>query len=229
VLVVEVNTFILFFAGFPCILNLFVTLSHLRSFHNRQKDEEGKALVSLPSDHHLMLQVRSGDVGKLGILFERYHGMLFNFFLRMTGSNHVSEDLVQDVFFRILKYRNTYRDKSQFTTWMYKIARHVRFDDLKKRKPEILLEEQEQLWASRDPIPIDSLEKKQEMKILGSALLQLPPEKREVLILSRFQHLKYEEIASIIGCDVGTVKVRVYRATRELRDIFFNLSGEKAS
>ena len=65
--------------------------------------------------------------------------------------------------------------------------------------------------------------------LLRRALAGLPGEKREVLIMSRFQDLKYEEIASILKCEVGTVKVRVYRALRELADRFFALSGERAS
>jgi RNA polymerase sigma-70 factor (ECF subfamily) len=176
-----------------------------------------------------MLKVRDGDVGKLGVLFERYHGMLLNFFVRMTGNRHISEDLVQDVFFRMLKYRHTYREQSNFVTWMYKIARHVRFDDLRKRKREVLLEEKDLDHPSHDPVPGENLEKHQEIRILKGALDRLPAEKREVLVLSRFQLLKYDEIAEILGCETGTVKVRVYRAIRELRDTFFELAGEKAS
>src|SRR2546425_12656711 len=88
------------------------------------------------TDEALMLAVKAGDLDKLGILFERHHTALFEFFSRMTGNRAVSQDLVQDVFFRILKYRNTYRNESQFTTWMYHIARNTRFDQFKKRRPE---------------------------------------------------------------------------------------------
>jgi RNA polymerase sigma-70 factor (ECF subfamily) len=176
-----------------------------------------------------MLKVRDGDVGKLGILYERHHGMLLNFFVRMTGDRHLSQDLVQDVFFRILKYRNTYREQSNFVTWMYRIARHVRFDDLRKKQREVLMDESEMDQPQTGPGPGENLEKVQEIRMLRGALQMLPPEKREVLVLSRFQLLKYEEIGEILGCEVGAVKVRVYRAIRELRDTFFQLAGEKAS
>jgi RNA polymerase sigma-70 factor (ECF subfamily) len=176
-----------------------------------------------------MLKVRDGDVGKLGILYERHHGMLLNFFVRMTGDRHLSQDLVQDVFFRILKYRNTYREQSNFVTWMYRIARHVRFDDLRKKQREVLMDESEIDQPQTGPGPVEKLEKLQEIRMLRGALQRLAPEKREVLVLSRFQLLKYEEIGEILGCEVGAVKVRVYRAIRELRDTFFQLAGEKAS
>ena len=189
-----------------------------------------EARVNSGADHLLMLKVRDGDVGQLGALFERYHGMLFNFFLRMSGSRSASEDLVQEVFFRMLKYRHTYRDESNFVTWMYKIARHVRFDDLRKKRNEVMLEEEEKAGqVSHYPLPGEKLEKRQEVELLRNALARIAPDRRELLILSRFQLLKYEEIAEILGCQVGAVKVRVFRAVRELRAAFFELVGEKAS
>ena len=77
--------------------------------------------------------------------------------------------------------------------------------------------------------PDREFQKKQEAMLLGRALASLPGEKRELLIMSRFLDLKYEEIAAVMKCEVGTVKVRVYRALRELSDRFFELSGERAS
>ena len=73
------------------------------------------------------------------------------------------------------------------------------------------------------------LVKRQETRLVRKALSQLPMERREVLILSRYQGLKYEEIATILGCEVGTVKGRVFRAIRELADVFNGITGEKAS
>jgi RNA polymerase sigma-70 factor (ECF subfamily) len=80
---------------------------------------------------------------------------------------------------------------------------------------------------SQKPIPDEALQQKQEVTLLRQALAKLPREKREVLVLSRFQNLKYEEIAEILACDVGTVKVRVFRAVRELAEIFLKISRER--
>ena len=88
------------------------------------------------SDNQLMEDVKTGKVEKLAVLFEKYHVQLFNFFLRLTGNRGVSEDLVQDVFMRILKYRKTYRGQSKFTVWMYQIARNAHIDHLRKKKGE---------------------------------------------------------------------------------------------
>ncbi len=75
-----------------------------------------------------MLAVRAGDMSRLAPLFERHHRQLFDYLARMTGNRSTAEDLVQDVFVRILKYRHTFRDDSRFDTWAFRIARNVRAD-----------------------------------------------------------------------------------------------------
>jgi RNA polymerase sigma-70 factor (ECF subfamily) len=179
-------------------------------------------------DEGLMLAVRDGDVGKLGALFDRYHGMLFDFFTRLTGNRSAAEDLVQDVFFRILKYRKTYRDDSHFKTWMFHIARNARIDYFKKHRAEVLFPEEGIEVESRSPYPSHELEMKQQTALLQMAMYKLPEEKREVLVLARYQELKYEEIADLLGCEVGTVKVRVHRALKELRDVYLKLTGDRS-
>jgi len=176
------------------------------------------------SDEELMSQVRNGIGEMLGVLFERYHVPLFNFYLRLTGDRPMSEDLVQEVFFRILKYRHSYRTDTGFRAWMYQIARNVRFDHLRKRRPETSWE------PSMSPAvePADTAQQSQESALLHRALLHLGEDKREVLVLSRFQDLKYEEIALLLGCEVGTVKTRVHRALQDLRQIFHLLEGGKS-
>src|SRR3977135_1377557 len=84
-----------------------------------------------------MQAVRDGDLGGLAILFERHHRSLFNYFVRINGNRDLSEDLVQDVFFRMLKYRKTYRPEHSFTAWMYHIARNTHVDSMRKRKSEV--------------------------------------------------------------------------------------------
>ncbi len=183
------------------------------------------------ADHLEMLAVRDGDVERIGVLFDRHHRMLFNFFLRLTANRGLSEDLVQDVFFRMLKYRQTFQTGTRFTSWMYQIARNAHIDQARKRRLEIVPDD-ETAWdsvASVEAGPQERLEHAQEVRLLRRALDRLPIEKREVLVMSRFQNLKYSEIAEILGCEVGAVKARVFRAIRELGEIFGELTGEKAS
>jgi RNA polymerase sigma factor (sigma-70 family) len=187
--------------------------------------------VQAQEDHQLMKSVRGGDVGKLATLYTRHQRPLFNFFLRLTSSRPVSEDLVQDVFTRILKYRSSYADQERFTPWMYRIARNAHIEHARRRRLEVVGgdPETQREPVSQEPGPEQSAEYGQNVAILRRALALLPEEKREVLVLSRFQNLRYEEIARILDCEVGAVKVRVYRAVRQLEQLYNELAGEKAS
>jgi RNA polymerase sigma factor (sigma-70 family) len=182
-----------------------------------------RAMTNSLPDEDLMLQVREGVGEMLGVLFDRYQSPLFNFYCRLTGDRTASEDLVQDVFFRILKYRQTYKPGTPFRAWMYQIARNAR-QDYQRKHPLSLPYEPE---MSPSVVDSDSADAEQQAALLHRALLMLPEEKREVLLLSRFQELKYEEIARLMDCEVGTVKVRIHRALRELRGIFEKLTSGK--
>ena len=186
-------------------------------------------MVSAMTDIQMMEDVRDGKVEKLAVLFERHHVPLFNFFLRMTGISSISEDLVQDVFYRILNYRHTYKGQSKFTTWMYQIARNTHVDYLRKKKEELPLDEQWNESLSPDLSPDEKLERGQDAVLMREALAKLPMKKREVLILSRYQDLKYKEIAELLGCQIGTVKAHVHRAIKDLGKIYFELSGGTVS
>jgi RNA polymerase sigma-70 factor (ECF subfamily) len=178
------------------------------------------------TDNLLMEDVRGGKVEKLAILFERHHVVLFNYFLRLTGNRPVSEDLVQEVFTRILKYRTTYRGEDRFAVWMYKIARNAHIDFLRRQKETVPLEDQFEEAQSADLIPEERVERQQEAALISRALKKLSPKKQEVILLSRFQNLKYREIAELMECPVGTVKGMVHRAVQELGDIYKQLSRE---
>lgn len=166
-----------------------------------------------------MLDVRNGTGETLGVLFDRYHAPLFNFYAKLTGDRTLSEDLVQEVFLRILKYRQSYQPGTPFRAWIYQIARNARVDHYRKTPKQVAFEPE----MAPPVLPKDSAQQSQETELLHRALMQMPEEKREVLILSRFQELKYEEIARMLGCELGTVKTRIHRAIQELRQNFKQL------
>ena len=170
-----------------------------------------------------MHAVRNGDVAKLGVLFERYHRPLFDFLARMTGNPAAAEDLVQDVFVRVLKYRATWRDEGRFETWLFRIARNARADYFKSRGPEAPIDEAAD-HPSHGPHALDTLARDREVARLQRALMLLREDKRELIVLARYRGMKLDAIADLLGVEVGTVKVRMHRAVRELRDIFLRLN-----
>ncbi len=183
------------------------------------------------SDHDLMIAVRAGEIRRLGELFERYHRPLHGFFVRLTNQPSASEDLVQIVFQRILKYRHTYRDEGKFSAWIYHIARKVAADYFRKHASTPSPTDPADLVEHPDtgPQPSEQAAATDDVALLRTALSHLPLIHREVLVLSRLQHLEHKEVARLLDCSVGAVKVRAHRALRELRDLYFKIRKEKTS
>lgn len=180
---------------------------------------------SVISDNELMLKVKSGDIDRLGLIYERYSKPLYGYFMNLTNRTDISEDLVQNVFLRILKYRKKYIGNGNFNIWIYKIAHNIFIDFIKKKK-RIEFSENMNEWANviNEPAFDENLSRNEEIETLKSALMKLPGKQREILTLSRYRELKYKEIAEILGCSEGTVKVRIFRALNELKTIYKKLS-----
>jgi len=182
---------------------------------------ENDQTMKLAPDEDLMLDVRNGAGETLGVLFDRYHTPLYNFYSKLTGDRTLSEDLVQEVFLRILKYRQSYQPGTPFRAWIYQIARNARVDHYRKTPKHITFEPE----MAPAVMPKDSAQHLEESELLHRAMMQMPEEKREILILSRFQELRYDEIARLLGCELGTVKTRIHRAIQELRQTFRQLES----
>jgi RNA polymerase sigma factor (sigma-70 family) len=200
---------------------MLFTIIHFKSCSVQALSEK----VIRVTDETIMSEVKKGNVKLLAILFERYHVKMYNFFLRLTGEKQTSEDLTQDVFFRILKYRESFRHESKYSTWMYQIGRNAYIDHLRKHKKELPLEES---WNEK--LAVDSTQEaltsqEQEIGFLSKALDKLAPNQKEVLVLSRFQGMKYKDISKLHGCSISSVKVQVHRAIKNLRKSYLNYKG----
>jgi len=175
-------------------------------------------------DEQLMIRVKYGDLDALAPLFEKYHVRLYNFFLRLTRNRSTSQDLVQSVFRRILTYRQSYNEEHKFRSWMYQIARNVHVNHYHENKLQISeFLEPEQLQYDTESA-VEEMENEARKKTLREALARLQPEQREIIELSRFQGLKYREIAEITGSSEAAIKVKAHRAINQLRKLYFELA-----
>ncbi len=175
-----------------------------------------------------MQLIQGGDTAQLAHLFERHHLALFRYLYQLTRNRALSEDLTQEVFLRALKYASTYNPAYGFRGWLYGMARNACYDARHKVRGEVA-DTALGDFRSSEPIAEDQIAQQQHTRLLREALNLLPAEKREVLELSRFQEMRYEEIAAIMRCEVGTVKVRVFRALKELREKFMELRGRQVA
>ena len=185
-----------------------------------------RGTVATPSDTELMREVRGGRSGALAPLFERHHARLYRFCLRMTGNRPASEDLVQDVFMRMLKYSRTFKDEMSFLPWMFRIARNACADHWRRTAADRMPADGRDVEDIAEPADEESGPRDERAELIQRALLALPAERREVLLLSRYEFKTYEEIARALGCSVGAVKVRAHRAIKQLREVYLELSRE---
>lgn len=169
-----------------------------------------------------MLKVKAGDLDRMGLLFERHYRPLFGFLYRMTADKENSEDLVQNVFLRMLKYRHTFKGDGEFRTWMYHLARNVLNDHHKGNKRQAA--PLEQVFAEvADEGTENAIDKEEQVHLLNRALNRLPEENREILVLSRYQELAYSEIAKILNISEANVRVRIHRAMAQLKSAYLKL------
>ncbi|MDC6387746.1 sigma-70 family RNA polymerase sigma factor [Maribacter sp. PR1] len=166
------------------------------------------------TNEELMTSVSNGQLDTLKILFERHHVHVFNFLYKMCGDKMLSEDLTQEVFYKIMKYRNSYHH-GNFVSWMFTIARNSLKTHFKRNKPHDDIEN-----VSFNLIA-ENEDNSEEYSQLQLALAKLNTSDRELLVLNRFQELKYNELAEITGSTPGAVKTKVSRALKKLRTIYF--------
>jgi RNA polymerase sigma-70 factor (ECF subfamily) len=175
-----------------------------------------------------MERVRAGDLDQLSELFERHHRRLYQFFLKLARDRSVAEDLVQEVFVRVLKYRHTWRDEAEFVPWMFALARNAAVDLFRSRtrdsKRDAAAAPETTTLA---PPAVERLEELERAKQLRAALDLLAPDKREVLLLARFGELKHDRIAALLGISPGAVRVRLHRALKELREAYRQVTAEE--
>ncbi len=180
--------------------------------------------MDLDFDEKMMINVKNGDIDSLVPLFDKYQVKLYNFFLRLTQNRETAEDLTQNVFSRIIAYKHSFNENYKFKTWMYQMARNVHIDHYNKNKAYFSDYEESENSGKNVDDAMHETEKKENQEILKEALELLSKDDREILELSKFQDLKYEEISKITGNSVGAIKVKVHRAINKLRSNYFELA-----
>jgi RNA polymerase sigma factor (sigma-70 family) len=170
------------------------------------------------TDETIMQSVADGDLAQLGELYGRYRDQLYGFLVQRTRDAGNAEDLLQVTFERILKYRQSYRSGNSFRAWMYAVARNALTDQQKQngRMPQRNGVDLGQLPLATPSAQTEWMDR--ETRDQGKAALEaLPVGYREVVDLAWKRGLKYQEIAEVLGITEANVKVRMYRATKQLR------------
>ena len=180
---------------------------------------------TLLSDNDLMVKVKDGDFGQMALIFERHHCALYGFIFHMIGNREESEDIVQNLFLRMLNYRHSFAGTGSFKTWMYHLARNLLNDYFKKNSKKPYMYPVDSFEEKNTAEHFGDIEKKQELQTLQMAMENLSNENRELLMLCRYEELKYHEIADLLGITEGAVKVRVHRALSQLKNSYLKIAN----
>jgi len=180
--------------------------------------------VTDPCDRDLMLAVQRGDLGALDFLFARHHRPLYGFLVRLTGDRDAADDLVQDVFLRLLRFRGSYREDGQFIPWLYRIARNLAADRYRDSRAITSIGTHDS--SNGDAAPLDDLISHEDHQQLERALAALPVTHREVLLLRGVEQLSHRDLATALRCSEGAARVRLHRALAALKREWHAIAGE---
>lgn len=176
------------------------------------------------SDEQLMQQVQQGAEPAFNELYQRYSQRLLFFLYKMIGEEAKAQDLLQDVFLKVVEAPQKFDTKKPFKTWIFTVTANVCRNYLRAQKTARLF--QEQLPKPTNIAPDTSNKAPSLEQQLSLALQQLSPVYKEAFILKYKEGLSLKEIAAVLDCPLGTVKSRLHAATKKLAEI---LAPYKAS
>ncbi len=175
--------------------------------------------------------LRRRDADLLDRLIEQYQHRLLRYLVYLAGNRELAEDLFQDTWIRVLERGHQYDGKHEFSTWLYAVARNLTIDYLRKKSPVSLnglMEEEDHAPlepADTRPMAWEVVQQHEQSERVSAALVSIPAEYREAVVLRFQEGLALDEIATVTGSPLGTVKSRLYRG---LNMLMSRLKGAQA-
>ena len=178
------------------------------------------------SDAELIKTFKGGDTGALEELIARYKDRLYAYLFRLARDRDAADDLLQEVFIKMIKKLDSYDEREKFSAWLFTVAHHAVMDHFRsgsRRREESLDAADEnsvplsETLASGEPGPDEVLDTAQRAADLQIAFNRLSPDQREIFLMRHYSGLSFKEIADILGVPIGTVLARMSRATAKLR------------
>jgi len=175
--------------------------------------------------------LRRRDPDLLDRLIEQYQHRLLRYLVYLSGNRELAEDLFQETWIRVLERGHQYDGKHEFSTWLYAVARNLTIDYLRKKNPVsldgLMGDEEHTPLEPADPRPMawEVVQRQERAERIGAALLSIPVEYRETVVLRFQEGLSLDEIATVTRAPLGTVKSRLYRG---LNMLMSQLGGTQA-
>lgn len=175
-----------------------------------------------PSEDELASEIESlkqGSAEAFHVLYNKYQQNVYRFCLKMLGDSEQAQDAFQETFIRVYENRKSFRG-SNFTAWLYTIARHTCLNHIRSRKEHEVFDE---VYHGTMKAPDTDVGMKE---FIEKSIYMLPVSLREALILREYEECSYQEIAEILSIDLSLAKVRVFRARTLLRKLLTPLVKE---
>jgi len=171
------------------------------------------------SDEILMYKVKLDNLDYMTQLFNKYNNQILNYFFYLTGKMEDSQDLSQEVFLRLIKYRKSFNQQKSFKPWLYQIAKNTLINYSNAKKHNVIdfdnINFKETIHLENDN------NHSKEDNLLYESISKLPFEYKEIIVLNKFQGLKYKQIAEIFLTTEASIKNKMLRALIKLREIYF--------
>ncbi len=173
-------------------------------------------------DSQLIEEALAGETVSFGKLVRKYQDRLYNTLVHVTGSRHEAEDVAQEAFLQAYTKLSSFQGKSNFYTWLYRIAFNTSISRRRRRRSQASLDQVQEKTGCEPADPSDApdaqLQRQERVELLRAALNELSEEHRRILVLREIDGCCYETISEALCLPVGTVRSRLHRARIQLRD-----------
>jgi RNA polymerase sigma-70 factor (ECF subfamily) len=191
---------------------------------------------ALDPDTVLMLKVSQGDTPSFGLLLQRHRGPVVNHLYRLVRNHAIAEELAQDVFIRIYRFRSNYRPDAKFTTWLFRITMNIALNwrrDTRREAGFVRLDRDLQgtrklQLSDGEPRADEVLVHSQRAEEIRAAIETLPPKQLAAVLMHKYEGLDYTQIAGVLGCSIPALKSLLFRAYETLRRRLAHLAPSTA-
>ncbi len=175
-----------------------------------------KAELQTFSDNRLIDLTLEGTTDAYGILVERHQRQLYALALKMVKNHEDASDIAQDVFLKAYEVLGSFKKKSSFHTWLYRITMNFCINHLRRDKDKYHVE-LETYHATKPAEALDNLDTMEIEEQLNEAIRRLPEKQQKTVVLRVCEGLPYKEIARMLDCSIGTVKANYFHAIKNLK------------
>ena len=197
----------------------------LISIMNCVSEISHEAIDTLGADAHLMLSVKLGDGVALETLVKKHRRPIVYFLFRMVKNWAIAEELAQEVFFKIYRYRTAYEASAPFNKWLYRIAMHTGLNyirSIKHEKDQTSLDQitprgKQRQVADGKPGAEFNIIRQGRLDTIRQAIENLPERQRQVVFMHKYREMEYTQIAEAMGCSTLAIKSLAFRAYSTLR------------